>query len=57
MDEYGSILRGQDAVRFGTRDLDMPEGEFAAAKTDGSGSARLCLTRVKDFHREYQWVS
>lgn len=56
MDEYGSILRGQDAVRFGTRNLDMPEGDFAAAKTDGSGRARLCLTRVKDFHREYQWV-
>jgi polyketide biosynthesis 3-hydroxy-3-methylglutaryl-CoA synthase-like enzyme PksG len=57
MDEYEALLKGNGAVRFGTRnvtsDLDFIPGAVASCK----GKERLYLVEINEFHREYRWVS
>ena len=57
MSEYESILFGSGAVRFGTRNVEVDETFLANARTSKSGRARLFLREIKEFHREYEWVS
>lgn len=56
--EYESILRANVAMRFGTRDLtvSVPVG-LRFNPTAATGQERLALTRIRNFHREYEWQS
>lgn len=57
IDEYEAILRGSGGVKFGTRNV-RPDTRFIAGAYDsGRGQGRLCLHEIKEFHREYEWVS
>lgn len=57
IEEYESILRGSGAVRFGTRNVQLDQNFMAGARAHGRGRPRLFLTKIKEFHREYEWVS
>ncbi|MBN3526386.1 hydroxymethylglutaryl-CoA synthase family protein [Paenibacillus apiarius] len=56
MDQYESLLKGNGAVQFGTRnvklDFDLVPEALAAIK----GKGRLLLSEIREFHREYVWV-
>jgi len=56
MEEYGNLLIGSRAVRFGTRNasLDM---SFIPQAVSTHRKETLFLTRIKEYHREYQWLS
>lgn len=57
MDEYNTLLMGSGQVRFGTRnvklDFEMIPGVLASCQ----GKQRLFLEEIREFHREYQWIS
>jgi polyketide biosynthesis 3-hydroxy-3-methylglutaryl-CoA synthase-like enzyme PksG len=56
MEEYDNLLIGSRAVRFGTRNasLDM---SFIPQAVGTHRKETLFLTRIKEYHREYQWLS
>ena len=57
MDEYDNLLRGSSAVKFGTRnvkpDFELIPGVLASCQ----GKERLFLEEIREFHREYRWIS
>ncbi|WP_394832286.1 hydroxymethylglutaryl-CoA synthase family protein [Pendulispora rubella] len=56
MEEYDNLLIGSRVVRFGTRNatLDM---SFIPQAVSTHRKETLFLTRIKEYHREYQWLS
>ena len=56
MEEYDSILRRSSVVRFGTRNVRLDPDFIAGARKSRSGG-RLVLREIKEFHREYEWLS
>jgi polyketide biosynthesis 3-hydroxy-3-methylglutaryl-CoA synthase-like enzyme PksG len=56
MQVYDSLLRGSNAVRFGTRNVDLDTGFIPEARRTGDGVPRLFLKAIKEYHREYEWV-
>ena len=56
MEEYDNLLIGSRAVRFGTRNasLDM---SFIPQAVSTHRKETLFLTRIKEYHREYEWLS
>ncbi len=57
LNQYETILRGTGAVRFGTRNAKVDWNLIPQARASGSGARRLFLTEIKEYHREYEWVS
>jgi polyketide biosynthesis 3-hydroxy-3-methylglutaryl-CoA synthase-like enzyme PksG len=57
MEQYESILRGAGAVRFGTRDTVLDTTLVPEARIVPKGATRLFLRQIKDYHREYEWVT
>ncbi|MGH8258432.1 MAG: hydroxymethylglutaryl-CoA synthase family protein [Steroidobacteraceae bacterium] len=57
MEEYESILRGSAAVKFGARNALIDARFLSRAREAGSGTRRLFLREIKEFHREYEWLS
>jgi len=57
MEEYESIIRGSGAVSFGTRNVQLDKSFIAKAYQASSSKGRLFLNRIKEFHREYEWLS
>lgn len=56
MDEYDELLASSSAVRFGTRNTVL--NVKAAPRVRGMpGRETLFLERIKDFHRQYEWVT
>jgi polyketide biosynthesis 3-hydroxy-3-methylglutaryl-CoA synthase-like enzyme PksG len=55
LDEYDRLLVGNNAVRFGTRNVTPDAGFIARARTT-LGRPVLFLKQIKEFHREYEWV-
>jgi polyketide biosynthesis 3-hydroxy-3-methylglutaryl-CoA synthase-like enzyme PksG len=55
MDDYEAMLRGNHALRFGTRDME-PDASFVAPARHALGRPVLFLKAIKGFHREYEWV-
>ncbi|WP_102812167.1 hydroxymethylglutaryl-CoA synthase family protein [Burkholderia humptydooensis] len=56
LDEYETVLARSREIRFGTRDLDADATLLRQAR----GVHRrptLFLKSIRDFHREYEWVS
>jgi polyketide biosynthesis 3-hydroxy-3-methylglutaryl-CoA synthase-like enzyme PksG len=56
MDEYDALLEGSHAVRFGTRNV-VPDAGFVPGARHALGRKTLFLKEIKEFHREYEWVS
>ena len=56
MDEYDELLVSNKAVKFGTRDAVLDTAVIPGART-ALDQETLFLSRIKDFHREYEWVS
>lgn len=56
MEEYDELLVSSQAVKFGTRNTELDVD--AAPRARGMlGQETLFLARIKEFHREYEWVS
>jgi polyketide biosynthesis 3-hydroxy-3-methylglutaryl-CoA synthase-like enzyme PksG len=56
-EEYEAILKGSHAVKFGVRNSRIDRGFMAPAREASRGRDRLFLAQIKEFHREYEWVS
>lgn len=56
MAEYDELLVTNNTVKFGTRNVVM-DGDFIAPARTAQGSPTLFLKEIKEFHREYEWVS
>lgn len=56
MTEYDEILAGSHVVKFGTRNA-VPDPSFIAPARKAHERETLFLKQIKEFHREYEWVS
>jgi polyketide biosynthesis 3-hydroxy-3-methylglutaryl-CoA synthase-like enzyme PksG len=56
MQEYDELLVTNNTVRFGTRNVVLDPGFIPQART-AHGKPTLFLKEIKEFHREYDWVS
>ncbi|MET1255419.1 hydroxymethylglutaryl-CoA synthase family protein [Aliikangiella maris] len=56
MDEYDALLVGSNALRFGTRNLVL-DSSFIPQARKNLPKPTLFLKQIKEFHREYEWVS
>lgn len=52
--EYEMLLRTNGAVAFGTRNVDLDLDLIPGARA--RGGRRLVLSRIREYHREYEWV-
>jgi polyketide biosynthesis 3-hydroxy-3-methylglutaryl-CoA synthase-like enzyme PksG len=54
--DYDALLLGNQAVKFGTRNVTIePDMGLGARRAEG-GMKRLYLREIKDFHRVYAWA-
>ncbi len=56
MDEYEQLLRGSNAVKFGTRNVILDWNFLAEARKNQTGIKRLYLKEINEYHREYEWI-
>ncbi|XOV79521.1 MAG: hydroxymethylglutaryl-CoA synthase family protein [Aestuariibacter sp.] len=56
MSEYDDLLVGSNAVRFGTRNVVL-DLDFVPQAIKTMGQPTLFLKEIKEFHREYEWLS
>jgi len=56
MDEYDNLLIGSNAVKFGTRNVVL-DSSFIPQARSAQDKEVLFLKEIKEFHREYEWVS
>lgn len=55
--EYDQLLRDRAFVPFGTRDTDIDQAMVARTGPAVEGPPRLVLTGIRNYHREYEWIS
>jgi len=55
MEEYDELLSRSRTLRFGTRNVALNDDLLAG--TRAPGRKMLLLTQIKEFHREYAWLS
>lgn len=56
LEEYESILHGSHFVKFGTRNVKL-DSSFISSARSCQGKEILFLKEIKEFHREYEWVT
>lgn len=56
MEQYDLLLEKSRDLKFGTRNT-VPDVNFVAAARTTLGEPVLLLKQIKEFHREYEWVS
>lgn len=56
MDEYESLLLNSHAVKFGVRNVVLDTNFIPQAKAT-MGKEVLFLKEIKEYHREYEWMS
>jgi polyketide biosynthesis 3-hydroxy-3-methylglutaryl-CoA synthase-like enzyme PksG len=56
MDEYDRLLMNSNAVKFGTKNVKLDAGFLPLARR-AQGKETLFLTEIKEFQRQYEWVS
>lgn len=56
MDEYESILKNSDLVRFGIRNAKLDFQLIPGIIASESGKRRLYLEEIYEFHRKYRWL-
>lgn len=57
MDEYEVLIRGNDAVKFGTRNIKLDHELIPGVWSSCKDKQRLFLEEIREFHREYGWIS
>ncbi len=57
MAEYDDLLRGSGEVKFGTRNVTLDSEFIPGARASCKGTERLFLKEIREYHREYEWVS
>lgn len=57
MDEYEALLKGSGAVRFGTRNVKLDFQLIPGALEISRETPKLFLEEIREFHREYRWIS
>ncbi|CAJ8024698.1 hydroxymethylglutaryl-coenzyme A synthase [Burkholderia pseudomallei] len=55
IDEYEHVLKESRVVRFGTRNAKIDDGFIPAARR-AHGRETLFLSRINEYHREYEWI-
>lgn len=55
MEEYDELFERNMAVKFGTRNVEIDASVVPRARA-ALGGETLLLSRIKEFHREYQWT-
>lgn len=56
MEQYDSLLEKSRSMKFGTRNL-VSDTDFVPEARRALGQETLFLKQIKEFHREYEWVS
>lgn len=56
MDEYDALLQNNSAVKFGTRNVKL-DVDFIPRARRTQGKETLFLTEIREYHRQYEWVS
>lgn len=56
MEQYEQLLEKSRQLRFGTRNS-VPDRDFISQARTTLGQPILCLKEIKEFHREYEWIS
>lgn len=56
MEVYDELLVGSNAVKFGTRNVILDTSFISEARST-LGKPTLFLKEIKEFHREYEWIS
>jgi len=56
MAEYETLLRGNEVIRFGTRDARLDHQLLPGVWPAFVAGRRLVLDRVEHYHREYRWA-
>jgi polyketide biosynthesis 3-hydroxy-3-methylglutaryl-CoA synthase-like enzyme PksG len=56
MEEYDDLLSGSNAVKFGTRNVTL-DTNFIPHARSAQGKETLFLKEIKEYHREYEWIS
>jgi len=56
MEEYEQLLINSNAVKFGTRNTQL-DTNFIPQARKALGEPTLFLKEIKEFHREYEWIS
>lgn len=56
MEEYDNLLVGSNAVKFGTRNVVL-DTSFLPQARKAQGKGTLFLKEIKEFHRQYEWIS
>lgn len=54
--EYEALLRGNDLVKFGTRDR-VVDDKFMINARERQRGRRLVMREIRNFHRKYEWLS
>ncbi len=55
MDEYETLLKDSNMVKFGTRNL-TSDASFIPQARKAHGKETLFLKEIKEYHREYEWI-
>ncbi|RSZ60419.1 hydroxymethylglutaryl-CoA synthase family protein [Massilia atriviolacea] len=56
MEQYDRLLEKSRELKFGTRNM-VPDASFIAGARTTLNQPTLLLKQIKEFHREYEWVS
>lgn len=56
MDEYDELLVGNNAVRFGTRNVVL-DSSFVPQARSAHGQPTLFLKEISEYQRQYEWIS
>ncbi|MFI1223256.1 MULTISPECIES: hydroxymethylglutaryl-CoA synthase family protein [unclassified Streptomyces] len=56
IDQYLQLMKENEVIEFGTRNVELRLDVIPEVLDTISGTDRLVLSRVDDYHREYQWV-
>lgn len=56
MQEYDTMLRDNEVVRFGTRNVSLQQHWDLVASKRTSERPHLYLRQIREFHREYEWT-
>ncbi len=57
MQQYDSLLMSNSQLRFGTRNVKVEDEVCREVARAGKNRPRLVLREIKEFHREYEWLS
>jgi polyketide biosynthesis 3-hydroxy-3-methylglutaryl-CoA synthase-like enzyme PksG len=57
IEEYEDLFQGNRSVRFGTRNVTLDPTMLAGMRSAWKDKPLLTLREIREFHREYEWVS